>query len=547
MQRAIAAIRTWLRENMPSLFKHTTMTDAEIINNYLIPARDFVQQWRKAETAPGGLAGLAGAFSRNKELAGLNDTMRHTAGSNLAKEAAKEFLNKPITNVETGFVAVVTRQSLEKMTSSSSWKNSVTPQAHYQAVGNVDALFRVATPSGERGGDRPEDKGFIKAMRFFDAPMPFNGEVLRVVITVKDFEKPDASGHRLYTVHAVDIEGTPADTAVSRASPGQDRTPTSDAGVNARFAQMVKIVKGEVKPDGSDDDTGPRFSRSATATGTAAPASPAATPLRDRMDKVVDSLIYNFQDRFKPLKDVQKRAGPVPEEQDASLAEERYSGTVRARTDDFEETHRTPLVKAIHDSKVAYEDVEDYLHALHAPSRNAAMREINPTEAELTDQTEALTAKREALAKDVDVKEYVKVRRELRVAEADIDDGLSDESLGRMLKQDIAKLKKMANVRDYLDTVEKLRALRIVKPFNGDNTALSGMSNAEADAIIAKAKRQGKEKALTGIASMIDTITTKTREIFVEAGLEKPETIAAWNAKYEHYVPLYRDQVAAPA
>lgn len=172
------------------------------------------------------------------------------------------------------------------------------------------------------------------------------------------------------------------------------------------------------------------------------------------------------------------------------------------------------------------------------------MREISPTEAELTDQTEALTAKREALAKDVDVEEYVKIRRELRLAEADIDDGLADESLGRMLKQDIAKLKKMASVRDYLDTVDKLRALRIVKPFNGDNTALSGMSNTEAAAIIAKAKKDGTEKALAGISGMVDThITTKTRELFVSGGLEKAETIEAWNAKYEHYVPLDRDEV----
>lgn len=88
------------------------------------------------------------------------------------------------------------------------------------------------------------------------------------------------------------------------------------------------------------------------------------------------------------------------------------------------------------------------------------------------------------------MEEYVKTRRELRLAEADIDDGLADESLGRMLKQDIAKLNKMASVRDYLDTVDKLRALRNVKPFVGDNTALSGMSNAEATAIIAKAKKR---------------------------------------------------------
>jgi hypothetical protein len=89
------------------------------------------------------------------------------------------------------------------------------------------------------------------------------------------------------------------------------------------------------------------------------------------MDKIIDSLIYNFQDRFKPLKDIQKRAGIVPEEEDAALAEERYSGTVRARIDDFEASMREPLIAAIHESKVEYDDVEEYLHALHAPSGNA--------------------------------------------------------------------------------------------------------------------------------------------------------------------------------
>jgi hypothetical protein len=34
--------------------------------------------------------------------------------------------------------------------------------------------------------------------------------------------------------------------------------------------------------------------------------------------------------RFKPLKDIQKQAALVPESEDAALAEERYSGKVRA-------------------------------------------------------------------------------------------------------------------------------------------------------------------------------------------------------------------------
>jgi hypothetical protein len=38
-------------------------------------------------------------------------------------------------------------------------------------------------------------------------------------------------------------------------------------------------------------------------------------------------------------------------------------------------------------------------------------------------------------------------------------------------------------------------------------------------------------------------ITSKTRQIFIDSGLETPETIEKWNEKYEHYVPLHRDVV----
>jgi hypothetical protein len=269
-----------------------------------------------------------------------------------------------------------------------------------------------------------------------------------------------------------------------------------------------------------------------------------ATPFRARIDKVVDSLIYNFQDRFKPLKNIQERTGPVTEDADAALAEERYSGMVRARTDNFEEQMRDPLLKAIHESGVEYQDVEKYLHALHAPSRNAAMQEINPTEPELKSQTAALEKQRDSLANDPDVKEFLKLRRELRQAEADIEDGIADESLAVGLKSDIAQVRRSQNVKDYTQALDKLKALRLVKPYQGDNTALSGMSNAEAQAILDKADKDGKRKALDKISGIVDAITTATRQIYVDSGLEKSDAIEAWNKKYEHYVPLHRDEVS---
>lgn len=77
---------------------------------------------------------------------------------------------------------------------------------------------------------------------------------------------------------------------------------------DARFAQMVQIVKGEPKPDDI------AFSRSAPAANVANPAN-GLTPFRDRMERIADSPIYNFQ----------KRLLPATEAQDAVLAEEGYS------------------------------------------------------------------------------------------------------------------------------------------------------------------------------------------------------------------------------
>ena len=52
VKRAIAAIRSWLRRTMPKLFGRMKLTDAEIIRDYILPARRFVE--RGAGDGPGG-------------------------------------------------------------------------------------------------------------------------------------------------------------------------------------------------------------------------------------------------------------------------------------------------------------------------------------------------------------------------------------------------------------------------------------------------------------------------------------------------------------
>ena len=266
---------------------------------------------------------------------------------------------------------------------------------------------------------------------------------------------------------------------------------------------------------------------------------------------MLDKAIYNFQDRFIDLRRMVKEAGDVGEKNNPDLAETRYSGMVAARVEDFHQDMRDPLIKAIHAAKLKNESAQDaldrsgrYALALHAKERNAAMREINPTQEELDDKIATLEAKRDSLSENENVLEYIKLRRDLRQAEADIEDGLADESLARVINSEITALKRTGEeINEYTESQDKLKSLRNAKPFVGDNTWLSGMKDSEAEKIVADAKADGTEPALLAISKMIDAITSKARQNLLEGGLITSSEKAAWEAKYQHYVPAHRDEV----
>jgi hypothetical protein len=248
------------------------LTDGEIIENYLIPTRDFVQRGRTA-AAPGG---LAGAFSRRKDtrtaianrlLAGLAQSMRVAPNQAAAEAEARKLASPPkvqFTNLSTGMKASVSNNSVDKMFDDSAVWKSASLGAHNAAIANVDKLFEVAIRHGQRPGNREEDAENIKAIHKFDAPMPFNGEIWRVRMTVKEFLRRDADGDRIYTLEIADVE-----TPVLTGQPTLQVSHVHEQSThwrNTRFAQMVQIVKDGLKPD---DTANPdvRFSRSASPTG----------------------------------------------------------------------------------------------------------------------------------------------------------------------------------------------------------------------------------------------------------------------------------------
>jgi hypothetical protein len=270
-----------------------------------VPAREFVQ--RGGTGAPGA---LAGAFSRkdlqsrlqvNQRLAALRDTLKPMPNIATAIATLRSgFLGKELTNQESGTPGTVTGGSLHKMKDQSSWGKSVSVMAHYTALGNLDTLFELATRTGYREGEKLGDKNNIKAIHKFTTPMPYQGEVLDVVMTVREFYRKESFGgtHQLYTLESLEIE-TPASyeevTGAGLVSQSRRHQP---AGVTDRLVQMRAIVKGDLDPDVASAGPDIRFSRSSAATvNPAAPSRfPSIAPFRARMDKIIDGLIYNFQD-----------------------------------------------------------------------------------------------------------------------------------------------------------------------------------------------------------------------------------------------------------
>jgi hypothetical protein len=71
VKRAIAAIRTWLRQNVP-YFKDLALTDDEIIRNYILPARNWVE---RGEWAGGSNSDIRFSRSADPSVSGLPDTI----------------------------------------------------------------------------------------------------------------------------------------------------------------------------------------------------------------------------------------------------------------------------------------------------------------------------------------------------------------------------------------------------------------------------------------------------------------------------------------
>lgn len=101
----------------------------------------------------------------------------------------------------------------------------------------------------------------------------------------------------------------------------------------------------------------------------------------------------------------------------------------------------------------------------------------------------------------------------------------------------------MGDFEEYLwnrHAEERNRQIAKVNPDMKDGG--SGIKTADARAYLAGLSAEQRQN-FEALAAHIDQINAGSRQILIESGLEKAETIAAWEGAYKHYVPLQREDV----
>ena len=227
-----------------------------------------------------------------------------------------------------------------------------------------------------------------------------------------------------------------------------------------------------------------------------------------------ESLQWYLQDKLDPLKRVQEKIGPVPEEMDALLKAKLQIAKSKAAIDDFEQLHVDPLLKDIKKSGLKLEDVENYVYAkhVHLDKVNERLSQIN--------------AKR-YLNDLVNLKEGREARK-LKQKIEDLEFEYDFDSPDRKK----AYVSLLENSFDESKEGEE----RLQSRWKSFSEKPSGMTNKEASEIYA-----GKTPDLERISERISAINEFRVNTLLNAGIISAEEAKAWRGAYKHYVPLKRE------
>jgi hypothetical protein len=428
VKRAIAAIRSWLRQHGFNL----KLTDAEIIREFIEPARAFVQRGKQEAD----ISDMMPAFDRGTDQTATPEFKKWFGDSKVVDADGKPLVVYHGTRKKfdtfslsdrglfgSGIYLADTREDAEQYTGRDNnvMELYASIQRPYYTKGNYAA--------GEEIDFDSPAIGFIREV--------FGDDADRVIQKAREEDDHANFG---------------SDVREALEDMGHDGIivswPTGDRHIIAFYPEQIKSATDNV---GSFDPNDPniRFSRSGSS-GWDAPEP----------SDWLDNVIYALQDKNVDLKRVTARikdaVGDIEDRWNAYLQEELFHGRAAKRTKDFITEELDPLINDMRMRGVKMADFEEYLWARHAEERNEQIAKINP----------------------------------------ELPDGGS------------------------------------------------GMSTADARAYLAGLD-DAKRRTFEALAKRVDAINKKSRQVLVDYGLESAETIKAWEAAYQNYVPLMREDMDA--
>ncbi|QRY31155.1 hypothetical protein JVX96_24225 [Variovorax sp. PDNC026] len=255
VRRAVAAIRTWLRAHVPG-FRGLRLTDDEIIRNFILPARQFVERGAGA-AKPGAQL----AFSRADGVDADAESRAFLDGAPMAAMSGKEFASDgvPLTEKVTQFyentgntqvdVAGIGLVSLDRQAVKSSL---------FHGIGRDKATAFAAVPDVLKNGkiihaeamEGSRDAGMVYHVA---APVRIGDRDMVEVVLVR----ADSNAKRMY-VHEVVLKEKLRQTAFKTGADAAEAGVQARAGAGAIRSVLDRIysVNPAAEPTETPDQTG---------------------------------------------------------------------------------------------------------------------------------------------------------------------------------------------------------------------------------------------------------------------------------------------------
>jgi len=221
--------------------------------------------------------------------------------------------------------------------------------------------------------------------------------------------------------------------------------------------------------------------------------------------------MYWIVDKNRPIHTVQKLLGNITDDIDVFLKETLRPKRTAAKIKTVWTDEIQPLIEKMSEYKINVPELEVYMHALHAPEANKALRHSN--------------AKLQ-VEKIIKVLELNKERAKASAIKEDI----------KGLKTPAEWYKALNNIIKQYGTEKSLQ--NILAKWKAFAEKPSGMTDKEANNILLQYKGNKKIKTL---GRMLDSINNNSLALLFNSGALAEEEYTAILNKYKHYVPLYRE------